>query len=89
MSTGYERGHKIFYDGCNWRYFDNGKIIEDKRPCIRCGKYPNADDSDACIGHLDNVVAACCGHGKYKGYIRYTDGREEEDNLYVDDMFRM
>lgn len=27
----------------------------------------------ACLGHIDGVISACCGHGVEKGYIMYPD----------------
>lgn len=63
-------------DGNN-RYADTGELVENTpiRPCARCGRYPNKDGEDACLGHLGKVVNACCGHGKHEGYIMFEDGR--------------
>ncbi len=44
------------------------------RPCAKCGKYPNERGDDACIANLGNVMNACCGHGKNKGYIQFDNG---------------
>ena len=32
-------------------------------------KKPTPEGHDACIGHIDGAVSACCGHGMEKGYI--------------------
>ena len=65
----YLRGHKIYYiNPTGWFYNDTDKPIDDKRPCIRCGKYPTKEGHDACLGILDGVKFACCGHGVEKEY---------------------
>jgi hypothetical protein len=63
MITAYSRGHKIIYTGNGWIYADNGRKVNDMRPCARCGKYPLSTGEDVCLGHLDGVTSACCGHG--------------------------
>lgn len=37
--------------------------MRDDRPCIRCGNPPTPEGYDACLGHLEGVKSACCGHG--------------------------
>jgi hypothetical protein len=71
MPTGFDRGHKIFYDGENWRYCYNSEIATMDRPCIKCNRPPNYDGTDACLGHIDGAISACCGHGVYDGWITY------------------
>jgi hypothetical protein len=63
MVTSHSRGHKIYFDGYYWRYLDNGQIVADERPCIRCGKIPTPEGHDACLGTLKGVLGDCCGHG--------------------------
>jgi len=67
MATGFSRGHKIVYNYeiQEWVYADDGTPIDEAYPrqCVRCGKFPNPDGSDACIGHVDGAVSVCCGHG--------------------------
>jgi len=70
MITTHSRGHKIYYDGSVWRYLDNDRIYDDSRPCKYCGKYPTQEGYDACMGHIDGVISACCGHGVEDGYIK-------------------
>ena len=63
MISSYARGHEIkFIDEC-WIYADTRKTFDDSRPCIRCGKPPDKNGHDACMGYLAGVVSACCGHG--------------------------
>ena len=69
MVTGHSRGNPIKYVKGKWLYEDNTPLEKEERPCHRCGKMPNPDGSDACLGHLDGVSSACCGHGVEQGYI--------------------
>ena len=57
------RGWEIYYDGEQWRYTDNNELIDEMRPCKRCGKAPTKEGYDACLGHIEGVKSACCGHG--------------------------
>jgi hypothetical protein len=66
MIRAFDRGWPIHWDGV-WRYED-GEPLSD-RPCARCGKPPTPEGHDACLGHLDGVVAACCGHGVAEPYV--------------------
>lgn len=63
MVKSYSRGHEIYYDGTDWRYLDTSEIHKDNRTCKKCGKATTKEGYDFCIGHLDGVIGACCGHG--------------------------
>ena len=65
MMTTHFRGHKVYFDNKinQWRYVDNNEIADYERPCVRCGKMPDKDGYDACLGHIPNATSACCGHG--------------------------
>ena len=70
-TTGYARGHKIEYaeKSKEWVYSDTKEIVDgNDRPCVCCGKMPTPEGYDACLGHLDGVDFACCGHGVERGY---------------------
>lgn len=69
MTISYSRGWEIYYDGNNWRYSDNNQIHDNSRPCQRCGRMPTEEGHDACLGHIDGVKAACCGHGSEESYV--------------------
>ena len=71
MVKSYSRGWEIYYDGEHWRYVDNNAIENDYRPCKRCGRTPTQEGYDACLGHIDGVKSACCGHGVEEPYIVY------------------
>lgn len=68
MIISHSRGHEIYYDGKHWRYTDNNQIEDDARACNRCGRMPTAEGYDACLGHIDGVTSACCGHGVEDGH---------------------
>ena len=69
----YFRGHKAFWSEelQDWVYFDTEEIVNDKRPCKKCGESPTPDGYDACIGNVEGVEYACCGHGVEEGYVIY------------------
>lgn len=69
MVTGLSRGNPIKYINGVWQYENGTPLDKEERPCPRCGKMPNKDGSDACLGHIKGATSACCGHGKENGYI--------------------
>ena len=47
----------------------------EKEPCKHCGKYKTYQGHDGCIGELDGLANACCGHGKISSaYVQFWDG---------------
>lgn|GEM_PF-4811035 len=66
----------VFGHLCRWTYADSGEPVGDgnTRPCPKCGRLPNADGSDPCLGHLPGMRAACCGHGVEPPYILTEEG---------------
>ena len=68
MATSHDRGHPIRYDNpeTGWYYADTRESIDVERLCIRCGRPPTPEGHDACLGHLEGVTSACCGHGVHK-----------------------
>lgn len=71
MVKSYSRGWEIYYDGENWRYIDTDEIKNNNRPCKKCGCLPTKEGYDACLGHIEGAISACCGHGVEKKYIKY------------------
>jgi len=69
MVTSYSRGHKTYYKNQKWRYCDNNEIDDGKRNCARCGKPPTPEGYDACVGYVEGVTSACCGHGVENPYV--------------------
>lgn len=72
------RGHKVTCtDGINWFYDDDGGLCdENDRPCTKCGILAAHDEPDPCLGWLEGVDYACCGHGnpRYE-YVKVGDTR--------------
>jgi len=66
MNYSYVRGWLVYYDGEFWRYQDNGKVVDDDRPCKRCGEKPTEEGYDACKGHVKGGFSICCGHGAHE-----------------------
>lgn len=71
MVKSYSRGWEIYYDGENWRYTDTNEIKNNNRPCKKCGCLPTKEGYDACLGHIEGAISACCGHGVEEKYIKY------------------
>ena len=69
VTKSYSRGYEIYYDGKTWGYSDNDQIADDSRPCKRCGRMSTKERYDACLGHIDGVKSACCGHGVEKPFV--------------------
>ena len=61
--TTYFRGHPAIWVDGGWHYVDTGEAVTDDRPCARCGKPPTVEGYDACVGYVDGIDSACCGHG--------------------------
>lgn len=68
MITTNSRGHEIYFKEGNWYYADNDSIHDDSRPCKKCKCYPTSEGYDACLGHVEGVTSACCGHGAEEYY---------------------
>jgi len=60
----FERGWPIIHvvDG-HWVYEDSSDPITGTRVCCHCAQKPTAEGHDACIGHIENAISVCCGHG--------------------------
>lgn len=59
-------------------YFAREEVLRGRvtsSPCKRCGKDPDKNGHDYCLGTLPGVMNACCGHGEDKlAYLQYWDG---------------
>jgi len=72
------RGWEVHFDEYTkrWVYSDNNESIEEEpqRPCVRCGAVFSLNQPDACLGHIEGVRNACCGHGSSEeAYIQFHD----------------
>lgn len=68
-ATAQTRGHRIYFDGKDWRYSDDDSLAIQPRACNRCGRFPTRQGFDSCLGEIQNVTAACCGHGIENGFV--------------------
>ena len=70
----HSRGNEIYCknDGV-WKYSEDDSIFDDSKPCKRCGNFPNKDGSDFCVGNIDGVTSACCGHGVDIPFVMFDD----------------
>ena len=80
MATAYTRGHLIVWmpNERKWIYADTGESIEKERPCIRCNRLPTKEGYDACLGYIEGVSSACCGHGKEEEFIMRQVDKERQ-----------
>lgn len=82
MAKSFERGWEIYYDGKLWRYSDTKTICDGRRPCKRCRKEPNSDGSDFCLGEIQGVSSACCGHGVSRPILKLDNKTFERKVIY-------
>lgn len=78
------RGHLIWlnHDTNKWFYEDGEEYSFNDRPCTKCDIVVDHDQPDPCLGRLDGVDYACCGHGNSQyeyvsaGGVRYNSLEE-------------
>ena len=75
-TTALLRGHKIEFVSGQWRYKDTGEPTEgNPRQCGKCKANDRPDGHDACLGELQGIMNACCGHGDDAAtYVQFLDG---------------
>ncbi|KKN77727.1 hypothetical protein LCGC14_0357010 [marine sediment metagenome] len=67
-ATSYQRGWPIKALGKQWVYVDTCTPITVQRSCRKCRCMPTDLGHDACLGSIEGVVSACCGHGIEKPF---------------------
>ena len=76
-ATSVSRGHPCYYANGTWKYVDTNESIHiGIRKCKHCGELPTPEGHDACLGTIDGVTFACCGHGKRPIRIKRKTGNE-------------
>lgn len=68
MKAHHLRGHLIRWSDEleEWVYADDGMPTAlgwQKRPCGHCGRSNTPEGHDGCLGTIEGVMNACCGHG--------------------------
>ena len=79
------RGNEIIYsqDKKMWYFTSNNSPVPDNKdmPCGRCGEPMTKEGHDNCLGELDGLANACCGHGDTsQAYIQFLDGTSISGN---------
>lgn len=70
------RGHKIELHNAVWIYPDTKEHCSVRRDCGFCGKGDTPEGHDGCLGTLDGVMNACCGHGDVnQAYVQLPNGK--------------
>lgn len=64
-------------------YEDINKPTTVKRKCPECKQFETKEGHDPCIANSPGVRFACCGHGKYEGYIMFNNGTIFKGKLIV------
>jgi len=70
------RGHLIRREACGWVYVSDDTAVarDPNRACGSCGRRNTEEGHDACLGELEGVQNACCGHGDLKqAYVQFCD----------------
>lgn len=78
MIVAYIGGHAVTFRNGQYVYIDTGELAgyPPQRPCPECGMAYSRCEAcgdeahDPCLGHLDGVGSACCGHGVERPYLR-------------------
>lgn len=77
MSSSKWRGNLMEEENDVYLYSDTKqKVSENKnRSCGHCGKPNTKEGHDGCIGTLEGVMNACCGHGVIEeAFVQYENG---------------
>jgi|GEM_PF-987622 len=91
MSRSKWRGHDIECVNNVWIYSDNKKPVSENksRPCGHCGRPQTKEGHDGCLGTLEGVMNACCGHGSIdEAYIQYENDEELRGKEALSEMSR-
>lgn len=70
------RGHKIEFINNQWIYSDTREpTVQNERACGYCSLPNTPEGHDACLGTLNGIMNACCGHGQTnQDYVQFWDG---------------
>lgn len=71
-------GHPLELKPRGWVYSDTKEPISQSTPrtCGHCRRAPTKEDHDGCLGTLQGLMNACCGHGVTSAaYVQFEGGR--------------
>lgn len=65
MITSNILGHQVVFKSPHWYFVESGKKVDnnDLPVCAKCKHPPTKEGYDPCLGHINNAISACCGHG--------------------------
>lgn len=83
------RGHNIYHTKDGWKYEDDDTpTVDNNRCCGYCGKQDTPEGHDGCLGTLEGVMNACCGHGDTsEAYVQFSkdeDIRGESALIWIE-----
>jgi hypothetical protein len=89
-----DRGNDIEFINNAWVYSDTKETVAvnyKNRPCGNCGKNYTEEGHDGCLGTLQGLMNACCGHGNIdETYVQFWDGSciRGEDAKIIQDILK-
>jgi hypothetical protein len=88
------RGNDIEFINDVWIYSDTKESVANNymhKPCGYCRKTYTEEGHDGCLGTLQGLMNACCGHGNIKeAYVQFWDGScvRGEDAKTIQDILK-
>lgn len=85
-ARGFLRGNAVTWDGSTWRTADGRDATACALRCPRCDVDLQPGDPDACIGVVEGIAGACCGHDVHLGYVNWAGigvGSEWQHGAFV------
>ncbi len=78
------RGQDVVEFNGEWFFCDTGESVRGtwmNTPCGHCSRIRTTEGYDRCLGTLDGVRNACCGHGQIeKAYVQFWDKTQLDGN---------
>jgi hypothetical protein len=94
VTKSFLRGHEIEFVNGEWVYCDTKEPTAtsyNNRPCGHCEKEQTKEGHDGCLGTLNGIMNACCGHGQTnEAYVQFLDGHSVhgEDTMTILNILR-
>ena len=84
--TSTARGHPTYYYGHVEKYTDTQVDAKISRPCIKCKHHPTVEGYDHCLGYIEGIRSACCGHGVEPSHIVLWNGLRLNSRFNLDEL---